>query len=138
VVQEAFEITWWLAGSYSSWLTPRTIVMSSPLAGALITTFWAPAERCFSAFSRSVNRPVDSITISAPSSFQGREAGSRSEITLRSSPSTLMASSLALISASRVPRTESYFRRWASVPASVMSLTATKSRSAPRSLAARK
>src|SRR3989442_4843902 len=56
VVQEALETTWCLAGSYRSWFTPITIVMSSPLAGAEITTFFAPAARCFAAWSRSVKR----------------------------------------------------------------------------------
>src|SRR5919106_126161 len=41
------------------------MVMSSPLAGALMTTFSAPASRCFEALSRSVNSPVDSTTVSA-------------------------------------------------------------------------
>src|SRR5882762_1099095 len=39
VVHEALEITWWVAGSYAWSFTPRTIVRSSSLAGALITTF---------------------------------------------------------------------------------------------------
>ena len=38
-MQEAFEITLWVAGSYFSSFTPITIVMSSPLAGALMMTF---------------------------------------------------------------------------------------------------
>ena len=42
---------WWLAGSYLSSLTPSTIVMSSPLAGALMITFWAPAAMWAPAFS---------------------------------------------------------------------------------------
>src|SRR5919106_998712 len=70
------------------------MVMSSPLAGALMTTF--------------------------------------------SSPSTVIPFSLRPMSASSVPRTESYFSRWARVFASVMSFTPTKSRFAPCSLAARK
>ena len=47
--------------------------------------------------------------------------------TLNSSPSTEMASPCAVMSRSRLPSTESYFSRCASVRASVMSLTATKS-----------
>src|ERR687892_57403 len=138
VVQDAFEIRWWVVGSYSASLTPRTMVMSSPLAGALMTTFSAPASRCFEALSRSVNSPVDSTTTSAPSSFHGRAAGSRSAMTFSSSPSTVIPFSLTPMSASSVPRTESYFSRWARVLASVMSFTPTKSRFAPCSLAARK
>src|SRR2546430_8925886 len=45
VVHEAFERTWCFAGSYFWWFTPITIVMSSPLAGAEMTTFFAPAAR---------------------------------------------------------------------------------------------
>src|SRR5256885_21697 len=43
VVHDAFEMIACLAGSYFSWFTPMQIVMSSPLAGAEITTFFAPA-----------------------------------------------------------------------------------------------
>ena len=115
-----------------------TIVMSSPLAGALMMTFWAPASMWAAAFSRSVNRPVDSITISAPTSFHGSCAGSRSANTRSSSPSTVRPFSETVTSASSRPRTESYFRRCASVFASVMSFTPTKSTSAPVCLTARR
>ena len=40
--------------------------MSSPFAGALMITFWAPASRCARAFSASVKMPVDSRTMSTP------------------------------------------------------------------------
>ena len=43
VVQEAFEMRWCCSGSYLSSLTPRTIVMSGSVAGAEMTTFFAPA-----------------------------------------------------------------------------------------------
>ena len=88
VVQLALEMTWWLAGSYISWFTPRTTVMSSFFAGAEMMTFFAPASRWATAFSLAVKRPVDSTTTSTPSSFQGSWAGSFSAKTLRSSPST--------------------------------------------------
>ena len=55
--------------------------MSAPLAGAEMMTFLAPAARCLAAPSRLVKRPVDSITTSAPSSFQGSFAGSVSLVT---------------------------------------------------------
>ena len=42
-MQLALLMMWWVAGSYLSSLTPRTIVMSSPFAGALMITFLAPA-----------------------------------------------------------------------------------------------
>src|SRR5690348_15092752 len=64
VVHEAFERMLCFAGSYFWWFTPITIVMSSPLAGAEITTLRAPAARCFSASGRLVNRPVLSSTSS--------------------------------------------------------------------------
>src|SRR5512132_2392829 len=138
VVHDAFEITLCWEGSYASSFTPRTTVRSSPLAGALITTFSAPASMCLFAFSRSVNSPVDSITIWAPSSFHGSSAGSRTASTRSSSPSTVTPPSNVPTSPSNRPSTESYFRRCASVGASVTSLTATKSQSTPSFLAARK
>ena len=45
--------------------------MSSFLAGALMTTFFAPATMWARAFSASVNRPVDSMTMSTPRSPHG-------------------------------------------------------------------
>src|SRR5918993_206155 len=71
VVQEAFEMMWCAAGSYLSPLTPRTIVMSSFLAGALMITFLTVPRRCLRASSALVKRPVDSMTISAPTDSQG-------------------------------------------------------------------
>jgi hypothetical protein len=94
-------------------------------------TFFAPASRCFAALSRSVKRPVDSITTSAPASDQGKSAGSRSEKTFSSLPSTTIASSVWSTSPGKRPRIESYLRRWASVFVSVMSFTPTQSMSAP-------
>src|SRR5439155_2595880 len=67
---------------------------SSPLAGALMTTFFAPPVRWPRAFSAAVKRPVDSTTRSAPAVFHGMAAGSRSE-------NTLIAQSLTRSSASR-------------------------------------
>ncbi len=75
-------MTWWLAASYLSWLTPITMVMSSSLAGAEMRTFLAPPARCLAASSRLVKMPVDSMTMSTPSSPQGMSAGLRSESTL--------------------------------------------------------
>src|SRR5437667_12544004 len=76
VVHEAFEMMWCLAGSYFSLLTPMQMVMCSPLAGAEITTFLAPAARCLDALSLSVKRPVLSSANSTPSAFQGHFSGS--------------------------------------------------------------
>src|SRR4051812_10934049 len=101
-------------------------------------TFEAPASRCFEALSRSVKRPVDSITTSAPTSPQGRAPGSRSEKTRSSLPSTTRPVSVASTVPGKRPRMESYLSRWARVSVSVMSFTPTQSMSAPRAWAARK
>src|SRR5256885_6000263 len=92
-----------------------------------MTTRLAPPVRCCAAAARSVKRPVDSKTTSTPRSFHGSCAGSRTDSTLNSSPSTLIASCVASTFACRLPSTESYFSRCASVLALVRSLTATKS-----------
>ena len=78
VVQDALEMTVWASGSYSSWLTPITMVMSSLEAGAEMMTFLAPPSTCAFAFTASVKKPVDSMTTSAPTAAQSRAAGSRS------------------------------------------------------------
>src|SRR5439155_12239185 len=59
--------------------------------------------------------------------FHGSSAGSRFDSTLNSSPSTEIVSSFASTRACRLPSTESYLSRCASVCAFVRSLTATKS-----------
>ena len=66
---------WCVSGSYWSSLTPSATVMSGSVAGAEMTTFFAPASRCFCAPSRFVKKPVDSITMSTPRSRQGIAAG---------------------------------------------------------------
>ena len=130
---------WWLSGSYAlSKLTPSATVTSGSLAGAEMITFLAPAARCLAASSRAVKKPVDSITTSTPRSAQGSAAGSRSERTLISLPSTEIEPSPASTSPGKRPRIESYLSRWARVAGSVRSLTATNSRSAPAACAARK
>ena len=67
VVQEALETSSCLAGSYFPSFTPSTIVMSGSLAGAVMTTFFAPACRCFEEVALSRKIPVDSTTMSTPS-----------------------------------------------------------------------
>ena len=138
VVQEAFETSSCLTGSYLPSLTPSTTVMSGSLAGAVITTFLAPACRCLEVMARSRKTPVDSTTISTPISPHGSVAGSLAEQTRTSRPLTKMASPLAFTSAFSVPWTESCFSRWASVLASARSLTATTSRSEDSSAARKK
>ena len=125
VVHEAFEITLWFAGSYLSWFTPITIVMSSSVAGAEMITFLAPAVMCFLASAAFVKWPVDSMTISALTEAHGRFAGSRSAKTLIVLPPTVIVSSVWLTSSPRRPKIESYFRRWAKVALSVRSLIPT-------------
>src|SRR6266511_2935453 len=138
VVQDALEMMSWLAGSYLESLTPITMVTSSPLAGAEMITLRAPALRCRAALSRSVKRPVDSITMSTPRSPQLSCDGSRSAEARIGLPSTLIEDSSKLTSPSSTPKVESYFSRCARVRLSVRSLTATTSTSPlPRPAASR-
>ncbi len=71
-----------------------TKVASSFLAGAEMMTFLAPASMCALAFLASVKKPVDSMTMSAPSSPQGRLAGLRGRRALKVLPPTVMESSV--------------------------------------------
>src|SRR5215472_5693954 len=109
--------------------------MSGSLAGAVITTFLAPACRCLEDVALSRKIPVDSTTMSAARSPHGSVAGSLAEQTRISRPLTKMASPLAITSASSVPCTESCLSRWARVFASARSLTATTSMSGVSSAA---
>ena len=112
---------------------------SGSVAGAEMITFFAPAARCLAASSRLVKKPVDSITTSQPRSPQrqvGRIAlGEDLELVAVDARSSRRRAST---SPGKRPRIESYLSRCASVSASVRSLTATMSRSAPASCAARK
>jgi hypothetical protein len=138
VVQEAFDTILCASGSYSSSLTPITSVMSGSVAGAEMTTRFAPASRCCCAPSRLVKKPVDSSTTSTPRSPHGRFFGSRSESTLNSSPAAVIVPSPAETPPSSRPSTESYSSRCAIVFASPRSLIATTSMSAPCFSLARK
>jgi hypothetical protein len=93
VVQDALEMMV-CEPSYASSFTPMTTVRSGSVAGAEMTTFFAPASRCLLAASRLVNRPVDSTTTSTPRSFQGSSAGSRTARPLKPLPSTTISSSV--------------------------------------------
>src|SRR5580704_9885281 len=97
VVQDAFEMMLCLVRSYLSSLTPITMVMSSPVAGAEMMTFFTGPRRCFLASSALVNLPVDSTTTCAPTDSQSSFAGSFSAKTLMILPSTVMESSVAEI-----------------------------------------
>ncbi len=99
VVQEALDTSSCLTGSYFCSLTPSTTVMSGSLAGAVMTTFLAPACRCLDEVARSRKIPVDSTTIPTPISPQGSVAGSLAEQTRISRPLTKIASPLAFTSA---------------------------------------
>ena len=81
VVHEAFDTTTCRSGSKMSSLTPMTKVASAPSAGAETMTRCAPPSRWPAAASRDVNRPVDSMTTSTPSSSHGSALGSRSAST---------------------------------------------------------
>src|SRR3954466_16298161 len=76
VVHEALETIVCLDESYLQLFTPMTMVMSSPLAGAEMRTFFWLESICLRAADASVKRPVDSRTMSTPRSFQGRAPGS--------------------------------------------------------------
>ena len=64
----------------ASWLTPKTMVLSAPLAGAETMTRFEPFSRCSAAFARSVKMPVHSSATST--SPHGSAFGSRSAVTL--------------------------------------------------------
>merc|ERR1719230_1293840 len=78
VVHDAHETTCIDSGSYSSVLTPTTMVgVSASLAGAEMMTFLAPASMCFRQPSVVVKAPVDSHTYSTPAVVHGISVGSR-------------------------------------------------------------
>src|SRR5258708_6930208 len=97
VVQDALEMMLSLAGSYLSSFTPKTMVMSSPFAGAEMITFFTGPGKCFFASSALVKRPVDSITTCAPTDSQSIFAGSFSANTLIRLLSTSIQSAPAVI-----------------------------------------
>ncbi len=81
VVQEALETT---RSSLVrlSWLTPNTMVLSTPSAGAETSTLRAPAFRWAAALSLDVKMPVHSSAMSTPRSLCGSSAGSRMAVHL--------------------------------------------------------
>src|SRR6516165_6464551 len=125
VVHDALEMMSCRAGSYASSFTPSTIVTSSPVAGAEMTTLLAPASRCLRASAALVNRPVDSTTTSTPSSRHGSPAGSRSASILIVCDPARMASPSTVTSTSSGPSRVSYLSRCANVATSPRSLAAT-------------
>src|SRR6516162_10115196 len=77
VVHDAFDRMWCLEASYLSSFTPSTMVMSSPVAGAEMRTFFTVPFRCCLANSALVNLQVDSITTFTPNELQSSLPGSR-------------------------------------------------------------
>src|SRR5258705_13132833 len=135
VVQLALEMMLCLDASYLPSLTPRTMVMSSLLAGAEMMTFLTVLPRWALAFSASVKRWVDSMTFCARTEAQSSLAGSRSAKSLICLSSMAMKSAPWVILFGRLPRMESYLRRWARVAGGGRSFTATNSMSGlPRAL----
>ncbi len=127
-MHDALEMTVCAAGSNSLSFTPMQIVASASPAGAEMMTRLAPPFRWAAAFSRDVNRPVDSMTMSTPLSAHGISDGSRSASFLTSRPSIEKPLSLCSMSFARVRPTESCFNKKAIVSASPKgSLTATSS-----------
>lgn len=103
VVHDAFETRLCLLESYSFSFTPRTIVRSRSVPGAVTMTFFAPAFRCFFAPSFFVNAPVDSMTKSMPRSFHGKRSGSISLKIFTAFPSMIISDSVAEISCFAIP-----------------------------------
>ena len=95
MVQDALEMMLCFAGSYMPSLTPSTMVRSSFLAGAEMMTFFTVPRMCLQASLASVNLPVDSMTIWAPTEFQSSAAGSFCAKTLIFLPLTVMESASA-------------------------------------------
>merc|ERR1719230_1669959 len=113
VVHDAHETTDIEAGSYSSVLTPTTMVgVSASLAGAEMMTFFAPPATCFKQSSVVVNAPVDSHTYSTPVSFHGISVGSRVAERETSRPSILRPPSVASTVPGKRPCTVSCSRRY--------------------------
>src|SRR5215472_8352122 len=83
--------------------TPNTMVISSFFAGAEMMTFFTPPRKCFRAASASVNLPVDSTTICAPTDSQLRLAGSFSAKTLIFLLPMLIVPSVAVTFSLRLP-----------------------------------
>jgi len=100
-------------------------------------TFRAPPLRWAAAATLSVKWPVDSMTMSAPTSPHAMPAGSWCAKTVMRLPWIVIASP-SKATPSRWPETESHSSSVASVRASVRSLTATTSTSASFARAARR
>merc|ERR1719331_2013455 len=135
VVHDAHETIDIEAGSYSSVLTPTTMVgVSASLAGAEMMTFFAPPATCFKQSSVVVNAPVDSHTYSTPISFHGISVGSRApdSVILRPLAMSDAPSSPTSTSPLKRPWTVSYssrYLRYSGARAPLMCLSTKASRS---------
>src|SRR5215211_2080803 len=90
-----------------------------------MTTFFAPPSKCAAAFSPSVNTPVDSTTMSAPTSPQGMALGSRSaKVFISRSPTRRMLPS-SCTSSCQIPWVESRLKRSARLSIGIRSFMAT-------------
>src|SRR5215213_1230048 len=98
-------------------------------------TFFAPPSMWAAAPSRLVKTPVDSTTMSAPTSPQGISAGSRSAKVLISWSPTCRTLPSKDTSSCQIPWVESCLKRFARLSKGIRSLAATTSIS-PRSIAA--
>merc|ERR1719284_1896816 len=113
VVHDAHETTAIDSGSYSSVLTPTTMVgVSASLAGAEMITFFAPPSMCFMQSGVVVNAPVDSQTYSTPTDFHGISVGSRVAESVTGRPSMTRPSSVASTLPGKRPCTVSCSRRY--------------------------
>ena len=93
------------------WLTLNTTVLRSPVAGADITTLFAPAVICASAFALSVKKPVLSITTSTSCCAHGIWAGSFCAYIFTSWPFTTIEFSVDVTSCPKRPWALSYFNK---------------------------
>merc|ERR1719203_171915 len=104
VVHDAQETTGIDAGSYSSVLTPTTMVG--------VSASFAPPSMCFMQSGVVVNAPVDSHTYSTPVSFQGISVGSRVALRVTLRPSMTRPSSSATTVPGKRPWTVSCSSRY--------------------------
>ena len=104
-MQDALEMMWCVAGSYLSSLTPMTMVMSSPLAGAEMMTFLAPPSMC-AARLVGVGEEAGRLDDDVDAEVAPRQVrrGRARRATLMSLPSTTMARPLASTDSPSRPR----------------------------------
>ena len=115
VVQEAFEMMLCFAGSYVAVVHAQHDGDVFVLGRRGDDDLLHRDPQVLLALVASVNMPVDSTTISAPTEAQSISAGSCSAKILIFLPPTVMESAVVLDLFCRLPRIESYFSRCASV-----------------------